>query len=122
MLLPKEERIVDPAYRRSAQDHSCENCGAPNAMGAHPRTGGTGGTSAKPSDDLLIFLCDDCHLRSPDNQEHGGARWLARFFMLRVLKTNWPDVEPTQDTCLFVTRHQLYPWLRRRYRIWKAEQ
>lgn len=122
MLLPKEERIVDLAYRRSAQDHSCENCGAPNAVGCHPRAGQTSGGGQKPCDSLLLWLCDMCHLNGPDPQETGGARWLARFFMLRVLKTNWPDVEPTQDTCLFVTRHQLYPWLRRRYRIWKAEQ
>jgi hypothetical protein len=116
-----ESRVRDDTYRRSAKDRACENCGNPDAVGAHPRTGQTGGGGLKPGDDLLLFLCTPCHL-GPRGQEHGGSRWLARFTLLRILKLSWPEIEPTDATCVFVCTHILYPILRKRYAAWVTKQ
>jgi hypothetical protein len=91
-------RVEDEAFLRSARHRDCERCGCPGSTGkvvaCHVRAGHEGGASYKPSDDLVVFLCSDCHMLAKDAQErHPGPEW-------------WFDVFKL--------------WLRRRYRIWKA--
>lgn len=88
-------RVEDEAYRRTAPQHACEACLCPGAtgrvVGAHVRTGNEGGAGFKPSDDLLVWLCDVCHA---DQESKPGPWW----WIERIFK----------------------PWLRRRYQAWKA--
>lgn len=119
MLLPKEIRVIDHAYRQSARTRMCENCGAPDPVGAHPRAGALAGIAQKPTDSLLLFLCHRCHLE----QEDGGVAWLARLLMEKILKLPWPkEAEPGAFECLWIVRWQLHPLLRKRYAEWKARQ
>lgn len=94
-------RVKDKAYRDSAKGRECERCGKPGHTGevvaAHVRTGLEGGTSYRPSDDLVVFLCSPCHLLAKDAQErHPGADW----WLNEIFK----------------------PWLRRRYQLWKERR
>ena len=96
MLIPKSKRIRDKKYLQSYKDKTCEAaarggyelCGKP-AVGAHIRVGNEGGRGLKPSDDLTLALCHECHTA----QETGGYEWLVE--------------------------HILKPQLRRRYKKWK---
>lgn len=119
-MFPKEQRVVDKAYRKSRIHGACENCGAPSPIGAHPRAGQTGGAGLKPDDRLLLFLCNACHLTGENPQETGGFLWLARFLYERIMKLPWPA--PTEDEAAFVVTTILYPLLRRRYGRWLIER
>jgi hypothetical protein len=116
MLLPKEIRVVDRAYRQSARDRMCENCGAPAAVGAHPRAGHAAGVGNKPTDAYLLFLCYACH----GEQETAGLPWLARFTMTVLLNLPWPgEDKPTDMECLWIVKWIMRPLLVRRYERWK---
>jgi hypothetical protein len=92
-------RVEDEAFLRSARHRDCERCGCPGSTGkvvaCHVRAGHEGGTSYKPSDDLVVFMCSACH-REQEAQE--GADAHIRWWFEMIFK----------------------PMLRRRYRIWKA--
>jgi hypothetical protein len=66
--------IRDDAYRRSFKGRSCEACGRwdETIVGAHVRVGHEGGVGLKPSDDLIIALCYQCH---SEQEANPGARW-----------------------------------------------
>lgn len=77
----KVKPIRDKAYRRSFRDNPCcasrdgiNLCGEralDTVVGAHIRTGEHAGIGNKPSDDLIIPLCHECHC----NEEEGDAEW-----------------------------------------------
>lgn len=89
-------RVEDEAYLRYRGTVDCEACGKPATTGmvvaAHVRAGNEGGAGYKPSDDLTVSLCDQCHA---DQEGHPGADW-----WLGVLKRI----------------------LRRRYLTWRSKQ
>jgi hypothetical protein len=90
-------RVEDEAYTKSAPSRDCERCGCPGSTGrvvaCHVRAGHEGGGSYKPSDDLVVFMCNVCHA---EQEADPGAEW----WFENVFKT----------------------WLRRRYLRWKAAQ
>lgn len=68
LLIREPERVVDPAWRRSAQGQPCDVLGCDGdkatVVGAHfrrtfPTLPGAGG--AKPHDGLIARLCARCH-------------------------------------------------------------
>lgn len=67
----KPVHIKDAAYRKSMRDAVCIVCGNPEAVGAHIRTGEFSGVGRKPSDDLILPLCNSCHMR----QESQPGPW-----------------------------------------------
>ena len=82
MNLLKTPRIKDLAYRKSFRGQPCEAsrngidlCGlrsVETVVGAHIRVGEYSGMGQKPSDDLILALCHDCHRDESDNP---GAEW-----------------------------------------------
>lgn len=73
--------VRDTAYRKSFRGNSCEAsrngidlCGETSVdtvVGAHIRTGECSGFGNKPSDDLVIPLCYECHC----HEGSGGLEW-----------------------------------------------
>lgn len=65
----KPERLVDKAYRRSAQHRHCavrhpetgDYCSGDGVVLAHVRTLNNAGTGLKPPDDESLFLCGKHH-------------------------------------------------------------
>lgn len=90
-------RVEDERYLRSARDRDCERCGCPGTTGkvvaCHVRAGLEGGTGLKPSDDLVVFMCDRCHAEQEAAVDK-VAWWLDLFKL----------------------------WLRKRYQRWRAQQ
>lgn len=98
LMFGTPERIVNHAYRQSYKDSVCiasrneiDLCALP-AVGAHIRAGEYAGRGQKPSDNLTLPLCDQCHR---DQELYQGPQ--AEWFLENVLK----------------------PYLRRRYRRWQ---
>ncbi len=132
MLLPKEDRVRDDAYRKSAQDRSCEGCGGyhcsrDTVVGAHPRIAGSGGMALKAGDDLLIFLGRHCHDEFDGRIKAGSsAQWLVRHFLflrLGIPSPSTDELEGDHDAeiiCFWIVKHVIFPMLRNRYREWKA--
>lgn len=87
-------RVRDRAWLLSARDRVCDRCGNDGKLtgmvvACHVRAGNEGGTRLKPSDDLVVFMCSDCHRLQEANP--GPEFWFDLFKL----------------------------WLRRRYRMWK---
>jgi hypothetical protein len=60
-------RIRDRKWLDTFEHKECWNCDAKDGtvVGAHIRWGQSGGTSLRPSDDLVIPLCFRCHQGEP---------------------------------------------------------
>ena len=65
-------RIRDRKYLNSIHGQECWSCGKAESVGAHIRVGNEGGTGLKPSDDLVVPLCNDCHM---DQEANPGPMW-----------------------------------------------
>lgn len=84
----KTKRIVDKAYRRSAQHRHCmvrhpdtgDYCTGTGVVLCHIRIAGNAGTGMKPSDDESLFLCSRHHDEMDDRivSELGRNLWLVR--------------------------------------------
>ena len=70
----KQPRLRDRKYLDSFKNEVCISCLADDGtiVGAHIRTGHEGGTSLKPSDDLVLPLCARCHAEQEANP---GPHW-----------------------------------------------
>lgn len=115
----EEARIVDQRYRDSAEGEACEvdpSHDRATVVGCHPRVTLAGGVSLKPSDDLIIRLCFNCH----KEQEPAGAVWLATKILFPLLKIS--THEPDEQTAYWMVKNMLFPILRRRYQVWKAKR
>ena len=74
-------RIRDPKWLASANGRQCDVPGCYaiiGVVGAHIRWDLAGGTSLRPCDSKLLFLCQKHHAE----QEIGGAEWLARLVIM----------------------------------------
>lgn len=71
-------RLVDHAYRKSAQDRRCAvpGCQGGGVVLAHIRTGHEAGVGQKPSDDASDFLCYGHHMQQEANP---GPEWWIEF-------------------------------------------
>lgn len=98
-----ETRVVDEAYRRSFKGRECmvsPSHDTTTVVGCHPRVAGAGAMGAKPSDSLLIPLCHGCH----DELDQ------------RAKSDDW------QGAAIWLVKKILFPMLRLRYELWKAER
>jgi len=76
LALSAPRRLRDAGHRRFVASLPCCHCLAqPPTQAAHIRSGQTGGMGLKPSDDLAIPLCVDCHRHQHTTSEvafHGN--------------------------------------------------
>lgn len=80
-------RVRDRAYLDTFAGQPCEACGATHGVvGAHVRTGHEGGTSLKPSDDLVVALCFRCH---QDQEATPGPEWWLEHVFKRGLRARY---------------------------------
>lgn len=98
LMYGEAERLVDKAYRHPYKDATClasrngiDLC-MRSAVGAHCRAGEYAGGAQKPTDQLTIPLCHECH---SDQELYQGPQ--AEWWLENVLK----------------------PQMRRRYRRWR---
>ncbi len=94
----KEKRLRDKKYLASYKDAPCLVCeligiraDTMDVVGAHIRTGHSGGMGLKPDDNLTLPLCYFHHMDQEDNP--GAGWWVANI---------------------------VAPMARKRYRDWKA--
>lgn len=93
------ERVRNPEYLSSRRGGLCEVDPAHDSttvVACHVRLDGAGGMGLKPGDDLVLFLCSDCH------DEMDGRR-------------------PGLQGAAFIVARIVLPWLRRRFLEWAAE-